>query len=176
MITRLLWLTTFAVLNAPLAQSGGGSGIGPIIGILFWVGIIVAVVVLMRKQREPFQSETRTTLAPGDAIRTAVQTYTMNGWQVTSQTSDNATFVKNVKGSCLIGGILLLIGIIPGILYLSFSGRSISTNIYARESGPSSTTVQISATASGWGGRETAERVLKALPASSGPIPQPTSG
>lgn len=100
----------------------------------------------------------------------------MSGWQVTSQTADNATFVKNVKGSCLIGAILLLIGIIPGLLYLAFSGRTISTNVYAREAGPSNTTVQISTTASGWGGRETAERVLKALPASSGAIAQPTSG
>jgi len=173
MITMLL--ATLTVLNAPLAQSRGGDGIGPIIGILFWVGVIAAVIIYMRNQRVPFQSETRTTLATGDAIRTTVQTYTMNGWQVTSQTSENATFVKNVKGSCLIGGLLLLLGIIPGLLYLSFSGRSISTNVFAREAGLSSTTIQISTTASGWGGRETAERVLKALPASSGPIPQPTS-
>src|SRR5689334_10588666 len=167
------WVETLAVLAAPLAQRGGGDGIGPIIGILFWVGVIVGVIVYMRNQRVPFQGEIPTTLAPGDAIRMTVQTYTMDGWQVTSQTGDNATFVKSVKGSCLIAAILLLIGFIPGILYLAFSGRSISTNVYARATGSSGTMVQISSTASGWGGREIAERVLKALPTSSGPIPQP---
>lgn len=140
-----------------------------IFGILFWVGLIVGVVWYMRNKRASFEAETQTTLPSEDAIRLAAQTYTMNGWEVTSRSGDSATFVRNVKGSCLIAVVLFLIGFVPGLIYLWFMGRSINASVYARPGGVSSTTVQISSSASGWGARATAERLIRDLAPPTGP-------
>ncbi len=151
---------------AAQAETEGGGG-GSIIGFLIWIGLIGGVIYYFYNKRKPFQLTTQTGLSPQDAIRTAVQTYTMSGWQVTSQTPDNATFVKNRKPSCLIAGFLLLMGLIPGVLYLFFAGGTINAYASATQSG-ATTTLQVRGTASGWGARSSGDRVIQAASAPQG--------
>jgi hypothetical protein len=52
------------------------------------------------------------------------------GWVLVNSTKSMAGYQKNAqaeKGNCLITVILLLLGIIPGLLYLYFSYQSAST-------------------------------------------------
>lgn len=178
MVSRAIPVVLGDVVGSVAAQSGGGSGTA-VIGLLVWAILIVGVFLYFRGQRKPFQLQTQTALSPQDAIRTAVQTYSMSGWQVTSQTPDNATFVKNTKGSCLVTGLLLLLGLVPGILYLVFSGRSINAYVYAGHEpggGSATTTIQVRGTASGWGARAAGQRVVHAVsaPAMGGPGATPS--
>lgn len=137
-------------------------------------GIIGGVFYYFWNKRRPFTLTTQTGLAPQDAIRTAVQTYTMNGWQITSQTQDNATFVRQRKPSCLVAGLLLLCGLIPGILYLFFAGKTMSSYVSATAQGIT-TTVQLRGTVSGWGGKSTGQRIIQSLQAPQGLGGQQTS-
>ncbi|MFA5024478.1 MAG: hypothetical protein WC523_06015 [Patescibacteria group bacterium] len=53
------------------------------------------------------------------------------GWVLINNTESIVSYQKNIqakKGNCLITLILLLLGIIPGLLYLYFSHQSASTN------------------------------------------------
>ncbi len=162
---------------AAQADTGGDAAgaIGGVIGCLFWLGLIGGVFYYFYNQRKPFQVVTQTGLSPQNAIRTAVQTFTMGGWQVTSQTADNATFCKTRKPSCSTASVLLLFGLIPDVLYLFFAGGTINAYAHAAAGDTTTTTLQVRGTASGWGARASADRVLQAARAPqgmSGPGPQ----
>ncbi len=160
----ILW-----TISAQAETEGGGAAdaIGGVIGCLFWLGLIGGVFYYFYNKRKPFQLTAQTGLSPQDAIRTAVQTYTMDGWQVTSQTPDNATFCKTRKPSCLIAGVLLLLGLVPGILYLFFAGGTINAYAHATQNA-GTTTLQVRGTASGWGAKSSGERVIQTARAPQG--------
>ncbi len=167
-LVHVLSVIVPSVVGSVTAQNdAAGSVFGGMI-CMFWLAVIGAVFYYFWSQRTPFQLTTQTGLAPQDAIRTAVQTFTMSGWQITSQTHDNATFAKNRKPSCLLAGILLLIGFIPGILYLVLAGGTMNAYVHAATGGTSTTTLQISGTASGWGAKSSAQRVVQAARAPQG--------
>jgi hypothetical protein len=156
---------------AALAQQDGAGGAGVFIGVvLFWLGIPIAIIVIYVRRRASFQLETQTTLATEEVLQRAVQTYTMSGWDVTSETADHVTLVRNVRGSCLVTILLGLFLILPAIVYMYFSSHSIHLNVYARRSGASSTTVQIGSTATGWGARAATERLIRDLAPPTGGI------
>lgn len=161
-----VWFSSLGALSPLIrTQSSGGNSGGVVVGLLVWIAIIVGVFLYMRNSRQPYQVSAQTGARPEEAVRVAVQTYTLAGWQVTSQTADNATFLRQTKGSCFITLILLIIGLIPGILYLAFSGKSLTANVHAMPGGPSGTSVRINVTAHGWTGKDTADKVVASLPA-----------
>jgi hypothetical protein len=126
------------------------------------VVMLAAIVIAEMNGRRPFQIEANTAVAPDEAIRAAVQSYTMAGWRVTSRTDSDATFSIEQRGSCFTAAVLLAIGLIPGLLYLVFSRRTINANVNAMTI-PHGSTVRISCTYVGFGGRATANRALDAI-------------
>jgi hypothetical protein len=166
-------LGAFALVGTVAAQSSNddsGSSAAGIIVLLIWVALVVGSIVFFVRNRQSFQVGTTTALPVNDVIQRALQTYTMNGWQVLSHAPDNASFLKRHKPSCLIAGVLLLLGIVPGIIYLVLGGRALTANVQARAGSGSFTTVEISGNARGFGGERTAQRAITALPIVSGVI------
>src|SRR5947209_3869076 len=157
-------LSVLAPFGDTVAQASSGDDtagtIGACFAILIWLGICAAVVVFMTKNRQPFQLESQTSAPPDEAMRRAVQAYTMAGWQVNSQLQNNVTFIRQNKPSCLILILLFCLGFIPGLIYLVIGGRAISANLHVDTSGPASSRVRIDGNARGFGGLATAERAM----------------
>lgn len=161
-------IVAFLTLTSVLTMGASG---GAVVFIVILCMIVAVVGFAVDRSRRSFQIVAATSLSPAEAIRTAVQTYTMNSWEITSQTYDNATFALRMKGSCLVAGFLLLCGFIPGILYLAYSGRTINVNVFAKAEGTANTTVTIAGTSAGYGGRKVADRFVLNLPPAGNAMP-----
>ena len=173
----LVAVSALVGISAQQASSDAGSVVGGFFAVLMWLAILGGLLYWLISNRQPYQVEVATSMTTQEAVNTAVQTFTMAGWSVTSSTTESATLRVQGRGrSCLLAAILLVIGIIPGILYLAFAGRDINVSVYARRAGSSSTTVKIGVSARGWGGKSDADRVAAALQPSGRYGPQSATG
>lgn len=144
-------------------DDGGGGGGGAVVGLIIYLATGGGIAYFMYRNRQSFSIQKQSSVAPAEAIRLAVQTYTMSGWSVTSNTGDNVTFVKATKGSCLVAILLFFLGIIPGILYMVFRGRTMTANVHVLP-GPTGSAARIQGNTRGFGGQATAQRLAAALP------------
>ena len=83
----------------------------------------------MGKKPESKAIETRFTSLPLDQAQAfLVQTLSASGAQVMSQTDRSITGVMFIRRrpSCLIAFLLLVLGVIPGIIYLVVAGKDIT--------------------------------------------------
>ena len=153
-----VWATPVAAQD-----SGDGGGGGAVVALIIYLAIGGAIAYFMYRNRQSFSVQKQSSIAPTEAIRLAVQTYTMGGWSVTSNTGDNVTFVKATKGSCLVAILLFFLGIIPGILYMAFRGRTMTANVHVLP-GPTGSVARIQGNTRGFGGEATARRLAASLP------------
>lgn len=112
-----LSLLLFAPAAAAQETSSEGGG-GAVIAGVIYLAIGAAIAYFMWRNRRPFSIQRQTAVAADQIVTNAVQQYTMNGWAVTSQAPMNATFERRLTGSCLLALPLLLLGILPGLIYL----------------------------------------------------------
>jgi hypothetical protein len=159
-------LIVFVAFAQPGAAQGDGGAGGTIFALIFWLLVGAAVAWFMVRNRSPFELQTTTSLSPDEAIESAERALVVAGWQVVSKRSGAATFRAETKGSCLVALLLLLIGLIPGILYLAFRGRTMTIDVSTTPAA-SGTVVRFQGSTQGFGGKAAAESALKALPTSS---------
>lgn len=160
------------------AQSSTSSSddAGSAVLLVFCCGVptimLVLVVIFMNRNRKPYLSSTHTPLDVRKVLQSAIQTYSIGGYQVTSQTDQNVTFTKQTRPN--VGFLILLIitGILPGIAYWILANKPFSVNIVA-ERGSSGTSVNIASSVTGFGAKTTDDNFLASLPKSVGSMTFP---
>lgn len=163
-VAAMSFVAMAASAQPAAAQSGGdGEGAGAILGLLVWLAIGGGVAYFMIRNRAPYSFQAQSSGAPQEVIDSIERAYAMSGWSVASKRGDSITFRAETKGSCLIALLLLLLGIIPGILYLSFRGRTMTTDFMAAAA-TTGTTIRVNGSTKGFGGESMAQSVIAQLP------------
>lgn len=80
------------------------------------------------------------TMTPEEALRSVIEVWASSGvYAVESQGAGYVTFSREKNPGMLIGCSLLLLGLIPGLLYLGLAGGRVRVTVTAGKSGPGST-------------------------------------
>lgn len=146
--------------NAQSTASEDTTGSAVILIVYLLIG--VAIAYFMWRNRRSFAVQHRTAVASDYIVTQAIQTYTMQGWAVTSQTPMNLTVERRLKGSCLVAMLLLLLGIIPGIFYLASRNQRMVSSIQVTP-GATGSGVSIMGNMRGFGGEATAKKLVSEL-------------
>ncbi len=168
---RLLGSVTFASTlfvikvssaSAQTTTDKGGNSNG-IIALIIYIAICIIIGYFMWRNRRPFSLQHQTAVAADQIVMTAVQQYTMKGWAVTSQTPMNVTLERRLQGSCFLALPLLLLGIIPGILYLRSRNKIMVSSVHVSP-GATGSVVSIRGNLRGFGGESAAKKLVQQLP------------
>jgi hypothetical protein len=154
------------------AQSNNDSGdAGSAALLIFCCGVpaitAVLVVIWMNRNRKPYLTGTQTPMTVDQMLQTAVQAYTIDGYQVTSHTAGNVTFTKQTRPNMGFVILLLITGILPGIVYWVLANRPFSVNVVGAQQA-SFTTVNITSSVTGFGAKTTADKLVASLPKPAG--------
>lgn len=154
------------------AQSSSSNDDGAaLFGLLVCCGIPVvasiAIIIWMNRNRQPYITGTQTPIPVEQVLQTAVQTYTLDSYQVTSHTTGNVTFTRQTRPNMAFVILLLITGILPGILYWVLANKPFSVNVVAAPQG-SVTSVNITSSVTGFGGKTTADKLIATLPRPAG--------
>lgn len=149
--------------SSAYAQSSPANDTGSSVTILvIYLLIGAAIAYFMWRNRRPFSVQHRTAVASDYIVNQAIQTYTMQGWAVTSQTPMNLTVERRLQGSCLIALLLLLLGIFPGIFYLASRNKRMVSSVHVTP-GATGSGVSIMGNVRGFGGEAAAKKVVREL-------------
>jgi hypothetical protein len=75
-----------------------------------------------------------------EILRASRQFFAEGGWTIEPSTADGLTFSYDLRPSRPLLVLLLVFGVIPGLIYLAMSGKSLSVNVKSTRAGSGSAT------------------------------------
>ena len=103
-----------------------------LIAALSLVGLVAQTVVKARAASAPCRITLHSARDPREIRRAAMQFFTEAGWQAEAQSDGTRTFVLRVRPAGPEVVILLLLGVIPGILYLLLGKQTVRVSVAVR--------------------------------------------
>jgi hypothetical protein len=100
---------------------------------VFLVVLVVGAAVLARRQKRPDTSNLFVKEQPATSINRVVTRMAQSGYVIAYRDSTTATFTRPKKPDLDIAVLLLLLGIIPGLLYIGLYRGTATTTVVAVE-------------------------------------------
>lgn len=131
----------------------------PLVGAVLGLGAVIS-----DEGARPFLLRQRVPLPPADLHEHAVRWYAADGWTLTAAVDRSATlaFTRPAAPNAPLALLLLCFGIVPGVLYLLFGGRALTTTILTRAD-PDGADLEIIVNTRADGGESSAVRFFNSL-------------
>lgn len=97
--------------------------------MLLIIIIIIAAVYLSLKTTMTFESK----FSPNEALDKVSHILSMEGYVVQNRTENSVSLVREKKPSCILGGALLCLFVIPAIIYAVIGGSKIPIMISVKD-------------------------------------------
>ncbi|MBW3591453.1 MAG: hypothetical protein KY393_06370 [Actinobacteria bacterium] len=101
--------------------------------LLFWLLVLAGVVVLIRYRKRPNTSGLFIGGPPRESIRRITARMVRDGYAIAYRDEGTATFTRSKKPDLDLTVLLLILGIIPGLLYIGLHKGVSTTTVTAIE-------------------------------------------
>lgn len=96
---------------------------------IFLLILIVGAMVLARRRRKPDTNHLYVSGTPAKILKVVIQRMVQNGFNVAYRDDTMATFTRPKKPDLDIAVLLLILGIVPGLLYLGLYKGTATTTV-----------------------------------------------
>ena len=88
---------------------------------------------------------------PSEILSAALNYFALNAWTVTTQSREAAVFAREKAPEDPLLILLLLLGIVPGIIYLLIAKRTVTTSVTCRRAANGETSIYLTWSETEWG-------------------------
>lgn len=151
-------------LQRTAGRDNGGQQWFGIIIILLLVLVIAGWIYLNYRNGQPFRIEASTTLPEDAAVDRIIEGYVRSGWNATPLSDGRVLFSRTTAPDIGTAFFLAFFFILPALLYLMVSRQRQTADLEVISVTDQGTTVEILGNRTGWGGVNTAAKILRGLP------------
>jgi hypothetical protein len=134
--------------------------------MMLLAGLIVLYIRSSIRAIKPFRIEASTTLEPNSAVDHITESYVRDGWSAASLSDGRMIFSRTTKPDTGTTLLLALFFILPALIYMLTSQRRQTAELRVAGSMNRHTKIEITGNTTGYGGVNTAAKILRALPKS----------